>query len=279
MFSTKEFIDASRAFVCVRLESFESKENQDMVRKFLNGRFENTAFCILAPDGKTRLSGTGRSPQMGFGIRGRPEAGGPEAKAQNALVIESMEKIAKKYPTKADSASAVVEDFNSFKQSLNVSSGDQRLLVFVVAPEKQRNSLKKDLQVVANHQDVLGRFHFDFADNTDAKWSDVIDGDQSKTGIFVIHPGEFGQKGKVMAELPLTSEAKTIRETLAKANKAYAASETRKVYSEHVQKGRKEGVKYEDNMPWGEDRDADGKIDERPARRGQRGERRGPLRR
>jgi hypothetical protein len=66
LFSQKEFIDASRNFVCVRLESYESKEHQDMVRSFLDGRFENTAFCILAPDGKERLSGTGRSPNAGL---------------------------------------------------------------------------------------------------------------------------------------------------------------------------------------------------------------------
>ena len=41
-----------------------------MVRKFLDGRFENTAFCILAPDGETQLSGTGRGPEQAL-RRGR----------------------------------------------------------------------------------------------------------------------------------------------------------------------------------------------------------------
>jgi hypothetical protein len=43
LFSQKEFIEASRSFVCVRLESYENEEHQKMVRSFLDGRFENTA--------------------------------------------------------------------------------------------------------------------------------------------------------------------------------------------------------------------------------------------
>jgi len=252
------------------VESFESKANQDLVRKFLKGKFANTAFCVLAPDGKTELTRGGRSPQMSFGIRGRPEVGSAEEKARNAEVIEAMTKISKKYPAKAGVANAVVEDFNSFKQSLNISSGDQRLLVFTVAPRNQREVLKKGMQKVANHPDVIGRFHFDFADTIDAEWSKVIEGDKNKTGIFIIHAGEFGQKGKVVAELPLGSKAMKIRETLAKANQDFASTETRKVYSKHVEKGRREGVKYEDNMPWGEDRDGDGKIDTRRQKRERR---------
>jgi len=47
LFSQPEFIRASRKFVCVRLESYESEEHQKLVRAFLDGRFENTAFCLL----------------------------------------------------------------------------------------------------------------------------------------------------------------------------------------------------------------------------------------
>jgi hypothetical protein len=254
------------------LESFESKAHQDMVREFLNGRFENTAFCILSPDGKKRLSGTGRSPQMGFGIRGRPVVGGPDEKENNKKSIAEMEKIAARYPARASVEGSVVQDFHTFKQALNVASGDQRLLVFTVAAEKARDGLKKSMREVANHPDAIGRYHYDFADTVDAQWSKVIRGDRNKTGIFIIRAGEFGQDGQVMAELPLKSNAPQILGVLEKVNKDFAASEKRKVYSGHVEKGRKEGVKYEDNMPWGEDRDADGKIDERPERgRGRRG--------
>lgn len=250
-----------------------------MVREFLNGRFENTAFCILSPDGKKRLSGTGRSPQMGFRIGGRPEVNGSEQDANNRKIIAEMEKIAAKYRSKSSEAGAVVQDFHTFKQALNIASGDQRLLVFSVASNKHLASIKKTIQHVANHPDMVGRFHYDFAGKADVQWSKAIEGDRNKTGIFIIRAGEFGQEGQVVAELPLGSNAVKIRDVLGRVNKEFAASEKRKDYSEHVAKGRRENVKYEDNMPWGEDRDADGKIDERPTRRGgsgRRGDRRGP---
>lgn len=239
-----------------------------MVREFLNGRFENTAFCILAPDGKTRLSRPGRSPQMGFGL-GR--GGDPE---DNDASIQKMEAIAKKYPVKASVTSAVVPDFHSFKQALNITSGDQRLLVFAVAAKKHRGAVRKTIQQVANHPDAEGRYHYDFADTPDAEWSKKVEGDRNKTGIFIIRADEFGQEGMAIAELPLASNPAEILSVLGKANKDFATTEKRKVYSDHVSKGRRTGVKYEDNMPWGEDRDADGKIDERRKRRGDRPPRR-----
>lgn len=246
-----------------------------MVREFLNGRFENTAFCILAPDGEKRLSGTGRSPQMGFRTGRRSQVDDPNQEETNKKTIAEMDKIAAKYPTKVSEAGAVVPDFHTFKQALNIASGDQRLLVFSVAAKKDRAAVRKTIQQVANHPDSVGRYHYDFADTVDADWSKAIKGDRNKTGIFIIRAGEFGQDGQTVAELPLNSNANKILGVLEKVNKDFASSEKRKVYSEHVEKGRKEGVQYEDTMPWGEDRDADGKIDERSNRRGGRGDRRG----
>lgn len=204
---------------------------------------------------------------MGFGIRGRPEVDGPEQEANNKKIIAEMESISAKYAGKGNRADAVVQDFHTFKQALNIASGDQRLLVFSVAANKDRAAVGKTIQRVANDPDAVGRYHYDFADRVDVDWSQAIEGDKNKTGIFVIKAGEFGQDGETLAELPLNSNAEQILGVLEKVNKEFAATEKRKVYSEHVEKGRREGVQYQDNMPWGEDRDADGKIDERASHR------------
>lgn len=232
-----------------------------MVREFLNGRFANTAFCVLSPDGKKRLSEAGRSPSQGFGL------GRAAPKGQNEAILTSMEKISAKYPAQGQSSQAVIQDFHSFKQALNIASGDQRLLVFVVASNNDRERLKISMQQVANHPDVIGRYHFDFADQVDAKWSAAIEGDQKKIGIFIIQAGKFGLEGKVVAELPLDTEPEKIRAVLAKENEKFAKTEQRKNYAAHVSEGRREGVSYQDNMPWGEDRDGDGQIDERRHRK------------
>ena len=278
MFSQKEFIEASRSFVCVRLESYENEEHQKMVRSFLDGRFENTAFCLLAPDGKTRLSGTGRSPEKGLrqgrGNR-RPNRGGG---AGHDGVVEAMKQVADKYRPKGSREGAVLQDFHSFRQALNVASGDQRLLLYVVAPEDDRGKLRTSLRPLMSDGEIVGKFHADFADNEpDARWRDAVKGERGRTGFFVIRANTFGQTGKVMEELPLGSDLGDLKAVLLKANASFAKTEKRKVYREHVAEGRRERVYFENGMPYGEDRDADGVIDNRGGR-GARpgGERRGP---
>ena len=247
--------------MCVRLESYESEEHQKRVRSFLQGRFENTAFCILAPDGETRLSGTGRSPSMGLrsGGGGRRGPGGG-----NDLVIEGMEKIAKKYRSKGAADGAVVQDFHSFRQGLNVASGDQRLLLYVVAPEKERKTLRTSLRPVLHDEEIVGRFHTDFAESKeDAKWRESVTGERAMSGLFIIRADQFGQSGTVMAELPLSVDGVELKSALLKANREFAKTEKRKVYREHVSEGRREHIHFENAVPYGEDRDGDGEIDHR----------------
>ena len=62
-------IAASRKFVCVRLATYESKEEADLLTDIFVGRsgeLENTTFVILAPDGKKRLTRAGRGPMFAF---------------------------------------------------------------------------------------------------------------------------------------------------------------------------------------------------------------------
>lgn len=292
MFAEEKFIQLSRKFVCVRLESFESEANQKLVRSFTGGSFANTSCCVLAPDGKTKITETGRSPQMVFGRTPssntssgerperpsgeRPERPGGERPARPSgqdsggryeTIYTNMEAIAKKYPGQSAEEDSVLQDFDSFKQSLNVASGDQRLLVYAVASDSESNQWQATLRSVANDPDVVGRYHFDTAGKADASWSDVITGDTMKSGIFIIQSSEFGQDGMILAELDLTSDKAAILKALSDANQKFAASEKRKVFAEHVDKGIEIGVSYEDNMPYGEDRDGDGIINKRPERK------------
>jgi hypothetical protein len=113
LFASPDFIDASRDFVCVRLDSYESAEHQTYVRTFLNGSFANSAFCMLAPDGQEWLTRAGRGPEMVLGRNG---------------ATESLQRFALMYPSKADPKQALVQDFHTVRQALNVASADQRVL-------------------------------------------------------------------------------------------------------------------------------------------------------
>ena len=56
-------IAASRAFVCVRLATYEDPLESMFTKALVrtgSGEVENTAFCLLAPDGKKKLSRSAR---------------------------------------------------------------------------------------------------------------------------------------------------------------------------------------------------------------------------
>ena len=93
MFAKKEFVELSRNFVCVRLETYESKAHQDMVRELLGGKMVNTAFVLLAPDGKTQLTRAGRSPSKGFTDKRWKKQGG-----DLDVVLEAIKEAARDYP-------------------------------------------------------------------------------------------------------------------------------------------------------------------------------------
>src|ERR1019366_3502566 len=79
-------IAASRDFVCVRLMSYENKDEAAFLKSFgasKSGELENTVYCILASDGKRTLIKATRGP------RGEP-----------ARLAVTMIGIAKDFPGK-----------------------------------------------------------------------------------------------------------------------------------------------------------------------------------
>ncbi|MDP7204555.1 MAG: thioredoxin family protein, partial [Pirellulaceae bacterium] len=78
---------ASRSFICIRLLTYENQEEYKFMEGILGvraGTLPNTVFCILAPDGKTKLTRSGRGPFQAF---------------SNASVMASgLDRIAARYP-------------------------------------------------------------------------------------------------------------------------------------------------------------------------------------
>ncbi len=250
--------------MAVRLETFESKEHEKLIRELMDGRFANTAFCILAPDGKERLTRTGRSPSQ---ILGRdPETRG-RGNSSDEKIIAHMQGIAEDYrPEDADGA-PVLQDFHSFRQALNVAAGDQRLLLYVVTEPQHAGALQDRIGGIFNYDNLAGVFHVDQSQGkSDTVWENDISGSTGSPGYYLVEADEFGQEGKVVAAFPLSTEPDALQQGLTEANAAYAARVDRKVYSEHVEEGRKKDVFFENEVPYGEDRDGDGKIDQRRGR-------------
>ena len=178
---------------------------------------------------------------------------------------EEMRRIALRYPAKAKLSEAIVPDFHSFRQALNVASADQRVLVLVNVPADQEKELRQSLRGVANETSMVGRFHFDFEQGDG--WKKNIQGTGDDAGIVLIRPGEFGMKGEVISQLPTDATTSDIINALTAANAKFAATTEKKVYSSHVAKGQAAGIYFEGNVEYGEDRDGDGQIDHRGGQR------------
>jgi len=182
--------------------------------------------------------------------------------------VSQMKAVADRYTPAQDGSQAIVQDFHSVRQALNVASADQRVLVVISGSKAEIEPLRTALQSVTNDHRILGRFHFDFDETS--TWKQQIKGLQPGPGIVIIRPGEFGLDGSVMNTLPLDAGSSRIISALQSANAEFARTTEKKVYSTHVAKGRQLGVFFESSVPYGEDRDGDGAVDRRD------GGRRGP---
>ena len=244
MFSDPDVIKASRKFICVRIDSYESEENQKIVRSHLGGRFENTAFCVIAPDGKERLTRSGRGPQ------------------HISRDFDDIAAIADRYKSRGDILDSHIPDFNSFALALNVSSADQKILLLIAGDEDEIVAAGKRIRSVVWNKNVMGRFNYDFESDS-SSWTGPLSSKSKGSGFHLIRPGEFGLEGKIVMSLSLNVSNSNLLKAMVVANRDYAKSTKKKIYSSHVVEGRRQGKRIEMAVPFGEDRDGDGKIDHR----------------
>ena len=180
--------------------------------------------------------------------------------------MSAFGEIADDYRAKGKSEAAAVPDFPNFRLGLNVASADQRVIILISGNVKEIKEARKSISAVSNDPEIIGRFHYDF--ETDPKtWTGILTGNKSKSGIKIIVPDTYGQKGKIVKSLPLETKAKKLKAALLKANETFVKTTEKKNYQNHVQEGRRKGIKWTMPMEFGEDRDGDGKIDHRPGRR------------
>ncbi len=139
----------------------------------------------------------------------------------------------------------------------------------VNGPADHLTALRDSLRPVSNDDRIIGRFHFEFEEDSD--WRKTVTGLKDDPGIVLIRPGEFGMNGTAMHQLSLDADNADITTVLLAANVEFAKTTEKRVYSRHFARGQDLGVYFEGGVPYGEDRDGDGQID-----RGGRGGFRGP---
>jgi len=262
--SDKDVIAASRKFVCIRLATYESaEENQVLKRMFApGGVLQNTVFAILAPNGRTHLVRSGRSPVWAFGGLSGP---GIHTQPVSAIknMAQTMQAIAGKYPgkTQATRESMPLPYLSDVRLALNVAAADRQPLVAVYSPNAdQRRRMEQALSPIAWSGQFIGTAQYVAANNlTDFK---SIKGYTGQTGFVVIQPGTFGLTGEVLGVIPADTPAAQLQTQMANALARHKPNQLS--YNQHRQAGVQAGARWQSKTPV-----TDG-ARRRPGRRGRR---------
>ncbi len=235
--SRPEVIAASRRFVCVRLTTYEDKDEGAFLKSFnvtRSGELENTVFTILSPDGKRTLVRASRSASHTFGESGR--------------MAQTMERIAGEHETKKTTKDRLPElpKVRNVRLALDVAACDNQPLVVLFATDAAaRKKLEERLTPLAWDNAFLGRFVYVLA--SDAKELSAVEGVKPGAGFLVIQPDRFGQKGQVLEQV----SADASDADLAKVLKSGAAKHEKvtKTFGSHVREGQRLGVFWETQIP------------------------------
>ncbi|OUU23361.1 MAG: hypothetical protein CBC13_05780 [Planctomycetia bacterium TMED53] len=231
--SDPEVIRLSEKFVCARLSTYEDAKEGELLKKLYrgrNGELENTVFVMLAPDGKTRLSRSGRTPQMAFG--------GSVGWESTILALE-LHAIAQKYPGKENpSGLPPLPVSKDLRRSLNVAACDRQLLVLA---DRVSESTMVELRQLAWEAPFRGRLGWSSTDNKEEV--QAIGLPVEGPAIYICKPGEFGLKATSLKKLSANASTKEIKAALSVA--LQSARPAQKNYRRHVSRGQRLNKSWE----------------------------------
>jgi hypothetical protein len=234
--SRPEVIAASRHFVCVRLATYENKEEAALLKAFdvtRSGELENTVFCVLSSDGKRRLTRAGRSTRRLFDDAQR--------------MGEDLERIARANTgVKQPEGSPALPKVAGVRLAVNVAACDNQPLVVLHCPKKaDLPSLEARVAALAWSKAFLGRFLY--ATTSDAKDLKEVSGVPARGGLLVIQSSRYGERGQVLAHAGPSASAEELEAALRQGVRRFEAVE--KTFRQHVREGQQQGVFWETVVP------------------------------
>lgn len=238
-------VAASRAFVCVRLASYESASEARFLERLFRGRsgaLENTVFGLLAPDFKTKLVRFGRGPSWLVGERRGPDSRASRDAATNFAAL--LDRYAKRFKPKAPIRELPLS--LDFRRALNVAACDGvPLLVLRANPGAKRDAARAKLAKLAWSERFVGRLQYAIVDH--AKELKKVEGATAKEGFILLRAGQFGVDGKAIAQLALNASADKLSRLLRVASES--EGNERLARRQHVRSGTRAGVEWDTEIP------------------------------
>jgi hypothetical protein len=203
-----------------------------------SGQLENTTFGILSPNGKKKLTRTGRGPFHEYRNASQMAAG--------------MDKIARSYNVEAKTlmSDTSLPYSESVDVGLNISAADNIPMVVIAATdEAEAKALEEKLLPHAWSESIMGQFNYAKATSSkDLSTLTGIKGDTEKLeSILIVEPGQFGLSGKVLDQLDSSVEKHKLQSVLVDA--IANCQRVQKDHNSHVQLGIQLGVDWESEIP------------------------------
>ncbi|MEM9413562.1 MAG: hypothetical protein AAGA30_20810, partial [Planctomycetota bacterium] len=199
-----------------------------------SGELENTTFVVLSPDGQEKLCRAHRSADRVFG----------NAKK----MARELNQIANRYPSKSLAAkSAELPYVKSVDLALNVASAEQLPLAVIYdgGDQKELEKLEKLAKQVAWRKEKIGQFVYArSSESADLKPLAVND---TKPGIYLVHPGDFGLYGNSLQRVDSASSLEDLSRAMDVAIRKMPR--VQKDHDSHVRTGIRLGIEWESAIP------------------------------
>lgn len=228
--SQPEVIAAAEQFICIRLPTYEDKDEADVLRSIFVGgsrEVENSTFAILAPDGKRQLVQGTRGARHRF--------------ADARQMADVMQRIVEQFEVKA--STPTLPRVANVRLAINIAACDNQPLVLLCARDADRlQQLEDRVRPLAWNGNFRGRFVYVATTSFDD--GAMIDGLSRSEGLTVIQTDRYGLKGTVLTKVHSDGD---LAKTLQAGIDQYQRLE--KTFPNHVREGHQSGIYWETVIP------------------------------
>ncbi|MBA62338.1 MAG: hypothetical protein CMJ76_08220 [Planctomycetaceae bacterium] len=226
---------ASRDWVCIRLLTYENESEYKYMERLLgvtDGTLPNTVFCLLSPDGKTKLT--------------RPTRGPSIFRTPENMAIQ-MKRMASRYQTVVpDSFVAPVPLVDRVDLTMNVAASDNRpMVVFYHPSPPDLQILVESARPVVWDSRLTGQFMY--AATSSKEDLKAMVNASGKAGVYIVEPDEYGVSGKIVRHLAPDNVKESLKRELSQALANFQPFQ--KNHQQHIRDGYLFGIEWETLIP------------------------------